>query len=81
MIEICMGFLVKKSPVKAAKQVGKPTYYNRRTPESSKLDINKTIKQLFNQLRVASNEEFPAFFCYKGFKYTLKITKERKLKR
>ena len=45
-------------------QVGKSEFYSKRTPKDSELDINKSIKDQFNLLRICNNEQFPAFFCY-----------------
>lgn len=56
-------------------QIGEESFYPRRTPEDSELDINKNIKEQFNLFRVADNENYPAFFVYKGKKYILKIYK------
>ncbi len=58
------------------KQTGKPSYYKKRTPIDSQLDINKTIKHQFNLLRIVDNNLYPAFFFYKGCKYILSIKKE-----
>lgn len=58
-------------------QRGVPTYYDKRSPKDSELDTKKSLKQLFNQLRVADNERYPAFFRHKGKKYTLHIHKEQ----
>jgi methionyl-tRNA formyltransferase len=78
-IELCRRFLMRRKTPKAVKQAGKPSYYKRRTPKDSQLNIDKTIKEQFNQLRICCNEEFPAFFNYKGFKYILEIRKGAKV--
>lgn len=56
-------------------QKGQETYYTRRKPEDSALDINKSIKDLFNLFRVADSARYPAFFLMNGCKYLLKIKK------
>tara|TARA_Y100000816_G_C26043614_1_gene546765 strand:- start:496 stop:1155 length:660 start_codon:yes stop_codon:yes gene_type:complete len=48
-------------------------HYRIRTPLDSELDINKKLVSQFNLMRVSDNERYPAFFKYKGKKYTLKI--------
>ena len=53
--------------------IGKGTYYKRRLPEDSEIDIEKSIKKNFNLLRVVDNEKYPAFFYYKGKKFIIKI--------
>lgn len=78
-IMLVMEFIRKYSKshnVKGKKQKGKATYYQRRRPKDSELDPQKTLIELFNQLRVADNEKYPAFFRHRGHKYVLKISKE-----
>jgi len=58
------------------KQNGKSSFYCSRDPEDSMLDVNKTIVEQFNLLRVVDNERYPAFFKHKGEKYLLKIFKQ-----
>ncbi|MCD6238902.1 MAG: methionyl-tRNA formyltransferase [Thermotogae bacterium] len=74
-IELCLRFIDDYEKLKPKKQRGKSTFYRRRTPADSELDINKTIKEQFNLLRIVNNENFPAFFYYKGHKYIIKIYK------
>ncbi|BEE05265.1 hypothetical protein VAWG002_24610 [Aeromonas veronii] len=56
-------------------QVGEPTFYRKRTPEDSRIDIKKTIDEQFNLLRVADPERYPAFFERNGHTYKIKIEK------
>ncbi|MBU0660591.1 methionyl-tRNA formyltransferase [Patescibacteria group bacterium] len=56
-------------------QQGKETFYSKRTPKDSELDLNKTINEQFNLFRVVDNEKYPAFFYRGGKKYILKIYK------
>ena len=51
------------------------SYYRKRTPNDSRLDITDSIQNQFNLLRVCDSERFPAFFEYNGHRYTLKIEK------
>jgi len=76
-IELCLKFVEEYSKLRPKRQCGKSTYYRRRTPQDSKLDVKKTLRKQFNLLRIVDNENFPAFFYYKGHKYILKIYKER----
>jgi len=62
-------------PIKANKQIGKESFYQKRTPKNQELDINKTIKEQFNKLRVCDNKRYPAHFYINGKKYILKIYK------
>ena len=56
------------------KQEGSPTYYPRRTPESSRLDPYKTIAEQFDLLRICE-PRFPAFFDYRGHRYVVEARK------
>jgi methionyl-tRNA formyltransferase len=58
-------------------QDGVPTYYKKRTEFDDELDANKTIAESFNLLRIAHNEEHPAWFRYRGKKYILKIFEKK----
>jgi methionyl-tRNA formyltransferase len=67
---------VQDYPNNTAKpQAGDSTYYQRRTPKDSELDIYKSIADQFNLLRICDNERYPAFFMKDGQKYILKIEK------
>lgn len=74
-IELCLQFLEDYERLETYIQKGEATYYKKRLPENSNLDINKDIKSQFNLLRIANNEKFPVFFEHKGYKYILKIYK------
>ena len=54
-------------------QEGVATYYERRTPKDSELDINRSIKDQFNLLRIVDNERYPAFFYIGDKKYKISI--------
>ena len=47
----------------------------KKTINNYTLDINKTIKEQFNHLRINDNVNFPSFFIYKKIKYFIKIYK------
>ena len=65
------NFLIKYPDNNFRKQVGKPSTYPRRTPADSKLDIDKTIRDQFNLLRICNNQDWPAFFEISGGRNTL----------
>lgn len=54
------------------------TYYKKRTPEDSEIDINASLESQFNLLRVCDPDRFPAFFERNGVRYTLKIEVEER---
>jgi methionyl-tRNA formyltransferase len=74
-IKLILLFL-ENFPMIGKKQVGESTFYERRKAEDSKLDINKSIADQFNLLRVCDNERYPAYFSYKGSEYKILIEKK-----
>lgn len=72
-IEMVMRFISNYPHVQGKPQQGIESFYKRRRGTDSELDINESIAEQFNLLRVVDNERYPAFFWYGGHKYTLKI--------
>jgi len=73
-IEMCLEYLRDYQEYKnPKKQSANESFYPKRSSKDSQLDINKTIKEQFNLLRITSNEEYPAFFEIEGKRYSLKI--------
>ena len=72
-LELCEEFVKFYPNLKPQKQSGKESFYPKRSAKDSKLDIDKSLREQFNLLRICSNEEFPAFFYYEGKKFVLKI--------
>ncbi len=52
-------------------QIGEASYYPRRAPKDSEIDVNKTLAEQFELLRICDPERFPAFFEYRGRKFKL----------
>ena len=78
IINMCLEFVNNYEKYKnPTPQEGEETFCPKRTPKDSKLDINKSIKEQFNLLRIVDNENYPAFFEIDGHKYILKIYKEK----
>lgn len=75
-IDMCLEFLNKYEKYKTPKQqIGDESIYKKRTEKDSELDINRTIKEQFNLLRIVDNDNYPAFFDIDGHKYKLTIEK------
>jgi methionyl-tRNA formyltransferase len=72
-INVISDFLTIYPNFSRQKQIGIESIYRRRTIDDVELDINKSIKQQFNLMRIANNEEWPSFFFIEGKKYILKI--------
>lgn len=54
-----------------------PTFYQKRTPEDSRIDPHRSIADQFELLRVADSERFPAFLEFRGHRYLISIVKDR----
>jgi len=78
IIELVIKFIMIYPDVKAITQTGMESFYQKRTPKDSELDVNKSIKDQFNLLRVVDNERYPAFFYFKNKKYLIKIYQTEK---
>jgi methionyl-tRNA formyltransferase len=63
--------LIKKT---MQKNIDEP-HFERRTPKDSEIDVDKSISEQFNLLRIADDERYPCFFKYKGHKYKIILTK------
>lgn len=73
-ITMCLEFLNDyENYKKPQKQSGRESFYKKRTKKDSELNINKTINEQFNLLRIVDNESYPAFFYKDNKKYILKI--------
>jgi methionyl-tRNA formyltransferase len=74
-LELIGEFLEKYPEHDRKKQKGKETVFLRRKYNNDELDINKTIKEQFNHLRIANNNEHPLWFKIDGHEYTIKVSK------
>lgn len=55
------------------KQVGKDSFYPRRGRKDGELNVDKSVRDQFNLLRIGNNEEWPSHFHIDGHKYVVKI--------
>jgi len=72
-IDLCLRFIRDYERLSPQPQDGVPTWYERRRPENSELDIEKSIAEQFNLLRTVDNEKYPAYFNAAGKRYIVKI--------
>ncbi len=75
-IKLVLKFLKEINKHKPMAQTGEESVYKRRHTSDSLLDINKTIKEQFNLLRVADNDRYPAYFKRENTEYIIKIFKK-----
>lgn len=50
-----------------------PTYYRKRQPSDSQLDIDKSLREQFNLLRICDTNRYPAFFIFENKKFVVSI--------
>ena len=74
-LNLIKKFLKKFKKYRPKKQIGVSTYNRIRTKKDSLININKSLKDQFNLLRVCDNKKYPAYFIFKKKKYILKIYK------
>lgn len=77
----CRGFVENylKTISCAREQQDQETFYARRTPRDSELDLNKTLNEQFNFLRIVDYDRYPAFFELNGKRFCLTISKDESL--
>ena len=57
------------------KQQGVPSYWPRRKPQDSRIDMDLPLSAQFDLLRVSDPERYPAYIEYRGLKYRIRIDK------
>ena len=57
----------------------KATYYRKRSPNDSEIDLDKTIVEQFELLRISDPVRFPAFIIYRDHKYKISLEKMGKV--
>ena len=77
-IKLVLKFIREINKLKPKVQFGEESFYKRRDTSESLLDINKTINEQFNILRVVDNNRYPAYFKKGNTEYIIKIFKKNK---
>ena len=75
-IKMVKKYIDKYKLMVCVPQKGKETFYPRRKQKDNELNINKSILEQFNLLRVVDNKRYPAHFYVDNQKYILKIYKK-----
>ena len=73
---LILSFIESFPDIKGKPQTGEESFYSRRKPEHSRLDVHKSLYEQFDLLRVCDNERYPAHFTMKNEEYVLKIYKK-----
>ena len=76
-MKLCRQFVDEYPGIiqKGTPQEGDATYYPRRNPEDSCLNIDIPLKDQFNLLRTVDNKKYPAWFKYRNTVFRIKIEK------
>ena len=77
---LCTEFISDYPAVlkKKREQRGTPSYFQKRTPADSQIDVNRSLADQFNLLRVCDNQRYPAWFDYAGARYVISISRTEK---
>ncbi len=70
-----LEFLDDYPNIEAKPQIGEGSFIKRRTAKDSALDMDKTIREQFNLLRIVDNKHYPAYFDHLGHRYKVQISK------
>jgi methionyl-tRNA formyltransferase len=71
MIAKILGIWPDRKPL-ASKQVGNPTYRQRRYPKDNEIDLNMSVLHLLPHLKGVESSN-PSFFSFEGVKYILEV--------
>ena len=77
IIEMCLRYVGNIDKYQRIAQQGEESFYSRRKIDDDKLDVDKTIREQFNLLRIADNENYPVWFEIDNKKYVLKIYEDK----
>lgn len=72
-IELCARFVNEYEQLQPIPQTGSPSWYPRRTPLDSELDLDKPLGEQLNLLRVVDNERYPAYIKLGDQKLIIKV--------
>lgn len=77
-MDLCHRYLRESRPPDGELQSEIGTYYGRRRPADSRLDVALPLAAQFNLLRIVDNKKYPAWFELFGHKYRISIEKLEK---
>lgn len=75
IVAIAHGKAQEQLQAQGRSNLTQASYYRKRRPEDSALDIDGSLASQFNLLRVCDPNRFPAFFDINGYRYTVNIEK------
>jgi UDP-2,4-diacetamido-2,4,6-trideoxy-beta-L-altropyranose hydrolase len=60
-------------------QVGIPTYFNRRGPKDSELNVRSPLIDQFGLVQIVDNSNYPMWFMHRGAKFRLLVYRDKAL--
>lgn len=76
IVEMCVEMATSSQPPLTSPQSGESTWYARRKADDSRLDVDRTLAEQFDLLRVVDNDCYPAFFDLRGHRYIVRVSKQ-----
>lgn len=73
--QIISEFLTIYPDYSLTRQVGNESFFKKMVPKDHELDVDETIRNQFNKLRIGNNNGWPSFFLLDGKTYVIKIFK------
>lgn len=73
LMDFAIENFARVTPLKQIKE--EASYWKKRTPKDSELNINMSLDEQFNLIRVSDVDRFPAYFYKNGEKFLLSIKK------
>ena len=72
-IDLVVEFLALYPDVERTPQMGESSIYKKRTEKDDELNIDNSIREQFDHMRIGNNEGWPSYFIIDGKKFILKI--------
>jgi methionyl-tRNA formyltransferase len=73
IIDMCMYYTINSDNLKSIPQFGDSTYYRKFKASDDIIEVNQTIKELFNKFRISDFTNYPITFHYLGHRYSIKV--------
>ena len=77
IVEMCVIYSESKDKLAPIEQEGIESFYKKRNFNDDEININLTIAEQFNLIRIADFENYPLWFNYLGKKYFIKVERQK----
>jgi methionyl-tRNA formyltransferase len=72
-LQLMSWALAHHAGVQPRRQTGEGSFYRKRTPDDSRIALDSTLGEAFNQLRIADPQRYPAFIEVGGQRFKIMI--------